>query len=247
MKLNLSTLFLLVSISISAQTYVSIPWRAGSIVKNGEVKQGAIRLGGDLGAPWLNHAKVYFVSAENYIAGKTPKKKFQEEYSPEDIEGYTTFTEEKDGKRIEMNFVTDEVMIEGTLKKKNAKAFLRINEQGAVNIYSYIPKPEKNYNPLASDRERELNNQYALDHSTYYLRKGDAELIPAAECVLIDYLKECPEVVEKIKNESYGFKPLAERKKRKGLGKLMAKSIGDNVLENKIYLAITDYNNCVDK
>lgn len=62
----------------------------------------------------------------------------------------------------------------------------------------------------------------------------------------MEYLEVCLEVVVKIKSEVYGFKFKVDWKKCKGFGKLMVKLIGDNVLENKIYKVIVDYNVCVN-
>jgi hypothetical protein len=58
-------------------------------------------------------------------------------------------------------------------------------------------------------------------------------------------LKECPEVVSKIKSGAYGFTDLSERTKKKGLGKVMADNAGDNHLENNLAVAVSDYNHCV--
>lgn len=112
-----------------------------------------------------------------------------------------------------------------------------------MNIYSYTPKPAKDISVSAQQE----NNEAALRQSTFYLSKGEEELIPSGECVLVDFLKDCPAVVEKIKSQEYGFKPKAERRKRKGFSRLMEKSVGDNALENKIYVAIQEYNDCVAK
>lgn len=244
MKFQLTMLSMLLTYSIVAQTYVDIPWRVGTITKKGKLIEGAIRLGGDLGAPWLNNSKVYFVTKENYEEGKKVKRKFITEYKPEDLDGYDTYTEDADDQRVEMKFVTHEILVDGMLKKKKIKAFLRISEQGTITIYSYVPKPSKEF--MSTAQSRQENRQYALNHSTYYLQKKGEDIIPSADCVLVEYLEACPEVVAKIKSEAYGFKPKADRKKRKGLGKLMAKSLGDNVLENKIYKAVVDYNACVN-
>lgn len=243
MKLHLSALFLFITISISAQTYADLHWQEGSVVVKGEEKQGAIRLAGGLRAPWLNNAKVHFISQENYVAGQRVKRKHVEDYKPEDLDSYSTFTLDYNKERVEMNFITKEIMVAGMLKKKKIKAFLRIHEEGAVNIYSYTPKPAKDISVSAQQE----NNESALRQSTFYLSKGEEELIPSGECVLVDFLKDCPAVVEKIKSQEYGFKPKAERRKRKGFSRLMEKSVGDNALENKIYVAVQEYNDCVAK
>jgi len=229
---------------ISAQTYVDIPWREGVIIKKGEELPGMIRLGGDLGAPYLNNEKVYFVEEKNWDENRRkPKKKYVKEYKAKDLDGYQTYTETEDGKRIEMNFSTYEVKVRGAIKMKNAKAFLKSEIIGPVNVYSYVPKPTKSL--LASQEERYEDRQRALAHSTIYLEKGDNKLEKASDSELVEMLKECPEVVEKIKNESYGFKPLSERPKKKGLKKFISNAVGDNPMELKIMQAIKDYNKCV--
>lgn len=243
MKLHLSALFLLVTISISAQTHLDMLWQEGSVLVKGEEQKGAIRLAGGLKSPWLNNAKVFFISEENYVPGQRVKRKHVEEYKPEDLDGYSTFSLDYNRERVEMDYITKEIMVAGMLKKKKKKVFLRIHEQGAINIYSYTPKPAKDISVSAQQE----NNEAALRQSTFYLGKGEEELIASGECVLVDYLEDCPTVVEKIKSQAYGFKPKAKRKKRKGFTRLLEKSAGDNALENKIYVAIEEYNDCVDK
>lgn len=241
LKNHLFLLAMFATMTLSAQTYVDIPWREGIVEKDGKKMEGMIRLGGDIGAPWLNHSKVYFVSSDKWVEGKRPKKKTIEEYKPDDIESYSTYTERKDGSKITMDFETCEIMVKGRIKKKKANAFLRVVETGDINMFSYIPKPASKI--MASSEERYNDGQHALRQGTLYLQK-DSELYKAGDAELVELLKDCPLVVEKINNEEYGFKPKSKRKKRKGLGKMIANSVGDNGMENNIMKAISDYNNC---
>lgn len=244
MKLgSIITMFLLISaFTLSAQTYVDIPWREGTVTKKGKEMKGMIRLGGDLNAPWLNCTKVYFVSDSDWIEGKRPKKKLVTMYEPDDIDGYSTFTENDELMREEMDFTTFEIMIQGPITKKKGNAFLKKAMTGNVDGYIYIPMPTKSI--VSTAEERHEAGQNATRLATLYLQKGDGELVYASETELVTYLSECPEVVEKIKSEEYGFKPLSERVTRKGLGKMVAKSIGDNGLESRMMTAISEYNKC---
>jgi hypothetical protein len=236
MQTKLITLLLLLSCGLNAQTFIDIPWRPGVVTIAGIEQQGIIRLGGDLSAPWLNNTKVYFVPQKDVVEGKDPKNKLIVEYKPEDIQGYSTYTEDKEGNRVDMNFVTGEILLVKGLSKKNTKVFLLLNEKGAVNIFSFTPEPDSNTS---------TDYQYALNHSTTYFKKGDGELISAVECDMSSLLKECEEVVTKIKSGAYGFVDLNERTKKKGMGKIMADNAGDNKMEMQISKAVTDYNKCV--
>src|SRR5688500_18717297 len=142
MKLQLITMFLLFTIGISAQTYVDIPWRDGTVTIAGKEEHGLIRLGGDLGAPWLNNTKVYFVPKADCPADKKPTKKVIKEFTPDDIQGYSTFTEDKEGKHIRMKFVTRQVMVEKGLSKKLTNVFLHQLEDGAVTVLAFTPMPD---------------------------------------------------------------------------------------------------------
>lgn len=246
MKTNL--LFLVCFIStgaLFAQTYVDIPWRAGTITtKKDEVKEGYIRLGGDLGALYLNNSKVYFVAAEDHIEGKKPKKKKIKEYKPDDIKGYSTYTENSEGERIQMDHMTGEVMKPGLVKAKKGKAFLWRKVEGEKEVYIFVPKPSKKLVTTADERSDDLKKSEAS--ATYYLRMED-EFKKVVDLDLIKVLSDCPDVVEKIENEAYGFKPKSKRKKKKGFGKLMAAAVGDNKMEQDICRAIIDYNECVEE
>lgn len=233
------------TISLLAQTYVSIPWREGVIIKKGKEISGMIRLGGDLGAPYLNNSKVYFVDSKNWIEGKKVKKKVIETYEPEDIDGYSTYTKNNYDEKIDMIFETNEIMIQGVLSKKKGKVFLRLVEEGKVSAYSYVPLPTKQI--VSTPEEREKNIKIAMAKATLFLQKVDSNLIVAGEEDLVEYFKDCEVVVDKIKSEEYGFKPKSERPKRKGLGKAIAKNIGDNAMEERIMLAVRDYNACEPK
>jgi len=237
-------LFLLLTLTATSQTYVDIPWREGSIFKKGEEQKGMIRLGGGLGSPWLNNFKTYFVPNDKWVEGKKPRNKVIKEYRADDIDGYSTYTEDKDGNRFDMNFTSFEIMIMGAIRKKKGKAFLKLVESGGVDVFSYVPKPAKKI--LTSREELNKDKLRALSQGTLYLKKGDGELISAAESELVALLKECPSVVDKIQKEEYGFKPKSKRTKRKGMGKLLANAAGDNRLENSIYNAVKDYNNCIE-
>lgn len=236
MKLRLITLLLLISFSLSAQTYISIPWREGVVTISGKDQTGMIRLGGDLAAPWLNNTKVYFATKEAFGDRKDPKNKDVVEYEPEDIDGYSTYTEDKEGERIEMIFSTQEILLVKGLSKKDTKVFLQQKENGAVNIYEYTPKPES---------QSSEDYQYALLHTTTYFKKGDGAIISAVECDMSDLLSECPEVVARVKSGAYGFTDLNDRPKKKGMGKLWENSAGDNDLESKICVAVYEYNVCM--
>ncbi|MEM1120047.1 MAG: hypothetical protein AAGJ18_06330 [Bacteroidota bacterium] len=244
MKCTLFITFLILSSSLFAQTYIGIPWREGTIIKDGQEINGMIRLGGDLNAPWLNSTKVYFVTKDVYDTAKRIKKKMIKEYLPEDLEGYLTYTTDTNDKRVEMNFFTHEIMIMGALRKKKGKAFLRLFEKGEVNVYSYTPEPAKKI--VTTTRERREDVAYAKNQSQLFLKKSNDKLISAVDADLIQILSGCPEVVEKIENESYGFQPKNKRPKRKGLGKFISNAIGDNGLEAGILKAVIDYNNCVE-
>lgn len=242
LKHGLMLVIMFTTMALAAQTYVDIPWREGSITMKNEKVEGMIRLGGNLEAPWLNHSKVYFVPSDKWVEGKRPKKKAIKEYKPEDIQSYSTYTETADGIRVNMNFVSREIMVMGTFKKKKRDAFLKVEEEGAINMLSYIPKPTKKI--ITTADERYNDGQNAIRKGTLYLEKN-SELHEAAQTELVEFLKDCPSVVEKINSEEYGFKPKAKRKKKKGLGKMISKSVGDNVMESKIMKAVSDYNNCV--
>lgn len=244
MKLgSIITMFLLIgAFTLSAQTYVDIPWREGTVTKKGKEMKGMIRLGGDLNAPWLNSTKVYFVSDSDWIEGKRPKKKLITMYEPDDIDGYSTYTENDEEMREEMDFTTFEIMVQGPISKKKGNAFLRKAMTGNVDGYIYIPMPAKAISSTAEERYEA--GQRAIRKATLYLQKGDGELMEASQTELVTYLSDCPDVVAKIKSEEYGFKPLSERPKRKGLGKMVATSIGDNGLESRMMKAINEYNKC---
>lgn len=201
---------------------------------SGAPHEGMLRLGGDIGAPWLNHTKVYFVTKEEYGDGH-PKNKIIKEYTPEDIEGYITHTEDKEGNRIEMIFITDVILLEKGLSRKNTKVFLRRIEDGAVAVYTFVPIPDSG--PQDYDA--------AIRLSTTYFKKGDGAAISAVESDMSTLLAECPDVVAKIKSGAYGFQDLNDREKKKGLGKIMTDSYGDNAFEAQIQRAVTDYNACM--
>ena len=240
-----SVLFLvLMGFSLSAQTYVDIPWREGSVMEKGEKIDGMIKLGGGLDAPWLNNSKVYFVSSKDWgNSNRRPKKKMIKEYKPGDIDGYETSTITRAGTTADMMYKTYDIMIMGAFKKKKGKAFLKIETEGDVSVYSYVPMPSKKI--ITTANERYQDGKDALNRSTIYLESKSTELTKAADCDLVSMLKACEKVVENINNEVYGFKPKSKRKKRKGLGKLMAESAGDNNLEMQILTAVSDYNECV--
>lgn len=240
-------LFIFFAFALSSQTYVDIPWRKGEIIQNGKIEKGIIRLGGDLGAPWLNFSKVYFVKEKNIRKGKHPRRKHIIKYNPAEIEGYNTFTMKKDEKII-MKFRSFDIKVKSGLfgKKKTKKMFLEIVDTGAVNVFLFTPTPSKKL--ITSNKERKEDFQNAQYKSTYYLQKGSEEkVVPSVECKLIKMFEDCPEVVEKIKNGDFGVKPLNERKKKKGFGKLLGNLMGDNPLENKIFHIVKVYNKCKDK
>ena len=158
------------------------------------------------------------------------------EYEPDAIDGYSTYTENEQGTRFDMNFTTREIILFTGLSKKNTKVFLQLREKGAVNIYYFMPKPDDNSSTA---------HQYALNHSTFYFQKGEGLLCSAVECDMSTLLIECPEVVSKIKSGGYGFADLNERTKKKGMGKIMADNAGDNALEQQICTAVRDYNECI--
>ena len=213
MKNQLIIFFTLFAVTLSAQTYVDIPWREGSVIIKGEKVDGMIRLGGDLNAPWLNNSKVYFVSAEDWGDGsKRPKKKMIKEYKPGDLDEYQTYTMSKMGDKINMTFKSYEIMIMGSFKKKKGKAFLKLETEGDVNVYSYVPKPSKKIITTADERYKDGQN--AISRSTLYLERKDTKLTKAADCDLVSMLKDCKKVVENINNEVYGFKPKSKRKKK---------------------------------
>lgn len=236
MRLTFILFLAVIAYGLQAQTYVDIPWRAGTIKKAGIEETGMIRLGGDLNAPWLNNTKVYFVPQQDFVVGKYPKNKVILEYGPEDIEGYSTYTEDKAGQRIEMNFTTKEILLDKGLSKKNTKVFLLESEKGSVHVYSFTPIP---------DDGTAASYDYAINHSTTYFQKGNGELTSAVACDMATLLNECPEVVSKIKSGAYGFTDLSERSKKKGLGKIMADSAGDNQLEMNLIKAVIEYNKCI--
>lgn len=246
MKINsiLAALFLLLTISASAQTYVDIPWREGSIIKKGEEEKGMIRLGGDLAAPWLNNSKVYFVPTDKWVEGKSPRKKVIEEFKPENIQGYSTYTEDQDDNRVEMNFKTYEIMVMGAIRKKKGKAFLKLEESGKVDLLSYVPAPTKKIVTTANERKKDKES--ALNRYRLYLKKGDGDLMLVSDSDLVVLLQDCPFVVDKIQKEEYGFKLESAKKKRKGLGKMVAKEMGNVKLQNGIYEVVRDYNNCAE-
>lgn len=244
MKLHLISLLFLFAFGLTAQTYIDIPWREGVVTKDGQEQPGMIRLGGDLGAPWLNHSKVYFVTNEVYAAEKKhPGKKVTMEYAPDDLEGYTTYTEDKAGNRVDMTFVRGEIMMVKGLSKKPTNVFLHQIEKGPVTILSYIPMPE--HEVLPSDEQRSQDDQQALNETIIYLKKGNDAFVVASEVEVADLLSECPEVVSKIKSQAYGFADLSVRPKKKGLSKMVVDSYGNNELENKICTAVKEYNSCV--
>jgi hypothetical protein len=246
MKTQLIIFFTIMAFTLSAQTYVDIPWREGSVMSNGEKQDGMIRLGGDLNAPWLNNTKVYFVTAEDYGDGsKRIKKKLIKEYKPEDLDGYQTYTMSKMGEKVDMTFKSYEIMIMGAFKKKKGKAFLKVEEEGDVNVYSYVPMPSKKL--VTTANERYEDGQNAISRSTLYLESEDTELTKAADCDLVTLLQDCEKVVENINNEVYGFKPKSKRKKKKGFGKLMAAAGSDNNFEMQVYTAVLDYNQCMEE
>jgi len=235
MKLHLTTIMLFLSFAVAAQTYVDIPWREGTVTIKGEEQEGMIRLGGDLGAPWLNYSKVYFLKKADYREGKRQKKKLIKKYVANDIEGYSTYTETKEGERIEMNFKTFPIMFNNGFKKKEKNFMLKLEETGAVNIYSHM-----------SDAEYKSAEE-AYFNSKIYLQKGDAKIAAATDCELVTLLEECPEVVGKIENEEYKFKPKSKRKKKKGFKGLkgIMKTAMAGSLDHRIQRAVHDYNLCV--
>ncbi|MEP6647194.1 MAG: hypothetical protein ABJC12_08890 [Saprospiraceae bacterium] len=242
MKIQLIVVIVLTNLALSAQTFVDIPWREGMIKKDGQEMPGMIRLGGDLGAPWLNHSKVYFVTSENYTSAKNhPGKKVIVEYSPEDIQGYSTYTEDKDKNHIDLKYTSGEVTYMDGLAKKKQVVFLQDQYQGAVMVYTYIPMAEKE----STAQMQYEAGQNAINHTVTFLKKGDGPYVIAGDTELSDFLSECPDVVSKIKAGTYGFYDLSQRPKKKGLGKIMSLQAGHNELENKIAQAVIDYNQCV--
>ncbi len=238
--------FILLLISLSrvmiGQTYVDIPWREGVISMNNQELAGMIRLGGDLGAPWLNHHKVYFVTNEAFAAAKShPGNKVIEEYKPEDVQGYSTFTEDAEKIRIDLHFISGEVTYMDGLAKKKQVVFLQVLDTGNVHIYKYIPMAEKE----SSSQMQYEAGQRALLASTIYFKKGESAFLSAAQTEIADLVAECPEVVSKVKAGSYGFADLSQRTKKKGLGGLISSQAGDNDLEEKICISIKEYNACV--
>lgn len=237
------SLFMSGSMAMIAQTYIDIPWRDGFVVIDGVEMSGMIRLGGDLNAPWLNHSKVYFVTNEIYAETKNhPRKKEITEYEPEDIEGYSTYTEDADKNRIDLTFISGEVTYMNGLAKKKQVVFLQILDLGAINTFKYIPMAEKE---STADLQYQAG-QRALLASTIYFKKGDSAYLSAAKTEIADLVAECPDVLSKVQAGSYGFVDLSQRTKKKGLGGLMASQAGDNQLEDKICISINEYNACVN-
>lgn len=242
MRVYFISLLMSMSIAMIGQTYVDIPWREGIVSINDQEMAGMIRLGGDLGAPWLNHHKVYFVTNEDYATSKShPGNKVITEYKPEDIQGYSTYTEDTEKNRIDLNFISSEVTYMDGLAKKKQVVFLQLLDTGTVHIYKYIPMAEKE----SSSQMQYEAGQRALLASTIYFKKGESAFLSAAQTEIADLVAECPEVVSKVKAGSYGFADLSQRTKKKGLGGLMSSQAGDNDLEEKICISIKEYNACV--
>lgn len=242
MKYLLTSLCLIFAFMCSAQVYTMIPWRDGEIVKNGEVLKGKIRLAGDLNAPWLNCEVVYFVPEDAWIEGRNPKKKVIDDYDPEDIESYHTFTVNELRDTIRMDYYTRQVLNKGILKNKLGPGFVRKMIDGPISSYSFVPKPPEDL--ITTAEERAENKQSALMQTAIYVEKEGEPFMEIVEVDMVDWMSDCPELVQKIKSEAYGFKPKSERKERKGLGKMMARQGLDNSLEDKLIRAVEDYNAC---
>jgi len=242
MRLIITTTLLFFISFLNAQTYVDLPWTSGTVMQDGQEIEGKLRLGGGEHAPWLNHTKVYFVKKADWIAGKRPRKKVIETYLPDDIDGYNTTLALDDGDVIDLAFQSFEIMIMGALKKKKGMAFLKILKEGKVTAYSYVPMPSEKI--LADANERAKDNAAAIHQTSLYLSKDKKVAEHAPACTLVELFADCPTVVEKIKSEAYGFKPLHDRPVKKGLGKMMSNVIGDNKLENQIFEAVKEYNAC---
>ena len=238
----------LISFTLSAQTYTDIPWRKGQIIKDGKIENGIIRLGGGNGAPWLNCNKVYFVHDKNVRPGKKQKRKSIKKYEPGDIDGYNTFTiQDEEIDTIYMAFRTFKVKVASGLmgKKKLKKSFIQLLDSGSVNVFLHIPTPPKKVVTSGGQAQDDYDN--AINQSTTYLQyKNDDKVVSAVEFELINNFKECPTIVENIKNETYGVKPLNKRKKKKRLGRFIGNAFGDNEKEAKIIKIVEDYNMCMN-
>lgn len=242
MRLIITTTLLFFFSILNAQTYVDIPWTSGTVTLDGQEIEGLLRLGGGENAPWLNHTKVYFVKKADWIEGKRPKKKVIETYLPGDIEGYKTSLAKADGDVVDLEFHSYEIMIMGALKKKKGMAFLKTLEQGKVTAYSYVPMPSEKI--MTDANERAKDNAAAIHKTSLYLSKDNKVAEHAPACTLVELFADCPTVVEKVKSEAYGFKPLHDRPVKKGFGKMMSNVVGDNKLENQIFDAVKEYNAC---
>lgn len=209
----------------------------GSITLNdGTVKTGIIRVFGNADQPWGYQSDIKFIPEATWATLEKTKNKDWEKYGPKELKSYHL-------NDLDRTFVSKPFsdMSSVSLKMVARRYFMHQIAAGKLNLYFYYDAPPNVYVGTEEDYEK-IKQENAINNYVL-LEKTEDKLKNITDVDLLDYIGDCPSVVEKYQAGGYGPKP-GDDGKKKGLGKFVARVIDSNRMREYAEPLIRDYNAC---